>query len=440
MTSVNAAPRSKARARFKIRVGQAVTVVLVYGILAAFIASTYLVVVVGAGSLLASRAGVLVLSVVVAALIAVAFEPVRRQVERRINRLVFGRRASPYEVLADLANRLAETESVQAVLDRMARLLADGTGAEQATVWLSDARGLLVGAGWPATPPVVRVDSLDHLSEAVWPVVHDDELVGALQVIKSHENPITPIEERLITDLAASAGLVLGNQRLNAALTDRADELEASRRRLVNAEDTERRRLERDLHDGAQQEMVALNAHIRGLERLAREERLNEVGDVLSEIAGDLAAALDEIRSLARGLYPPLLEAEGLEEAVKSHAQRSPIAVKVKSGMVGRHPMTIESAVYFVVVEAMTNSAKHASPSRIEITLFEADGFLTVKISDDGVGFEPEHTNNGLGLVNIRDRIEALGGEVQFESATGAGTTVRARIPVIARGSVPDVT
>lgn len=420
------------RTHFRILVGRATAVILVYGILAAFIASAYLVAVVGAGSILSSRAGVLVLSIVVTALVAVAFEPVRRRVERWINRLVFGRRASPYEVLADLANRLAETESVQAVLDRMARLMADGTGAEQATVWLSDARGLLVGAGWPATPPVVRVDSLDHLSEVVWPVVHDDELVGALQVIKSHENPFTPVEERLITDLAASAGLVLGHQRLNAALTDRADELEASRRRLVDAEDTERRRLERDLHDGAQREVVALNADIRGLERLAREEELNEVADVLSETASDLEAAVDEIRSLARGLYPPLLQAEGLEEAVKSHAQRSPIAVEVKSGMVGRHPMTIESAVYFVVAEAMTNSAKHANPAQIEITLFEADGLLMVQISDDGVGFDPEQTDNGLGLVNIRDRIEALGGEVQFESATGAGTTVRARIPVLA--------
>lgn len=428
------------RTHFRILVGRATAVILVYGILAAFIASAYLVAVVGAGSILSSRAGVLVLSIVVTALVAVAFEPVRRRVERWINRLVFGRRASPYEVLADLANRLAETESVQAVLDRMARLMADGTGAEQATVWLSDARGLLVGAGWPATPPVVRVDSLDHLSEVVWPVVHDDELVGALQVIKSHENPFTPVEERLITDLAASAGLVLGHQRLNAALTDRADELEASRRRLVDAEDTERRRLERDLHDGAQREVVALNADIRGLERLAREEELNEVADVLSETASDLEAAVDEIRSLARGLYPPLLQAEGLEEAVKSHAQRSPIAVEVKSGMVGRHPMTIESAVYFVVAEAMTNSAKHANPAQIEITLFEADGLLMVQISDDGVGFDPEQTDNGLGLVNIRDRIEALGGEVQFESATGAGTTVRARIPVLARGNVPDVT
>lgn len=424
------------RTHSRVLVTRAMAVVLVYGILAAFIASTYLVIVVGAGSILASRGGVLVLSGVV----AVAFEPARQRVERWINRLVFGRRASPYEVLGDLANRLAETESAQAVLDQMARLMADGTGAEQATVWLSDARGLLVGAGWPATPPVVRVDSLDHLSETVWPVVHGDELVGALQVIKSHENPITPVEERLITDLAASAGLVLGNQRLNAALVDRADELEASRRRLIDAEDTERRRLEHDLQDGAQREVVALSADIRGLERLAREEGLNEVADVLSEVAGDLEAAVDEIRSLARGLYPPVLEAEGLEEAVKSHAQRSPIAVVVKSGMVGRHPMTVESAVYFVVAEAMTNSAKHASPSRIEITLFEADGLLMVEVSDDGVGFDPEQTDSGLGLVNIRDRIETLGGEVQFESAIGAGMTVRARVPVLARGGVPDVT
>lgn len=437
MTSINAAPSSMSRTHFRILAGRAVAVVLVYGTLAAFIAAAYLVVVVGAVSILGSRAGILVLSVVATVLVAVAFEPVRQRVERWINRLVYGRRASPHEVLADLADRLAETESVQGILDRMARLMAYGTGAEQATVWLSDAHGLVVGAGWPATRSVVRVDSLSQLSDLVSPVAHGDELVGALQVIKSHENPITPVEEHLIADLAASAGLVVGNQRLNAALAARADELQASRRRLVNAEDTERRRLERDLRDGTQQEVVALKAHIRGLERLARDEGINGVADVLSEMAGDLEAAVDEIRSLARGLYPPLLESEGLEVAVRSHAQRSPIPVEVNSEMVGRHPMSVEAAVYFVIAEAMTNAVKHASPSRIEITLSDAEGLLTVNVDDDGFGFDPRQTGDGLGLVNIHDRIETLGGQVQFESAVGAGTRVSARIPILERGSVP---
>ncbi|HEX6222126.1 MAG TPA: sensor histidine kinase, partial [Acidimicrobiia bacterium] len=378
-----------------------------------------------------SRVGILMLSIIATVVVAVSFEPVRRRVERWINRLVYGRRASPYEVLAGLADRLAETESLQGVLDRMARLMANGTGAEQATVWLSDAGGLVVGAAWPATPPVVRVDSLDQMPGLICPVAHDDELVGALQVIKSHESPITPVEEHLIADLAGSAGLVLGNQRLNVALAARADELQASRRRLLTAEDTERRRLERDLHDGTQQEVVALSIHIRRLERLARDEGVNEVGDVLSGIAGDLEAAVDEIRSLARGLYPPLLESAGLEAAVRSHAQSSPIPVEVKSEMVGRHPKTVESAIYFVVAEVMTNAVKHSDSSRIEITLSDTDRQLMAEIADDGVGFDPRLTGDGHGLVNIRDRIEALGGEVHFESAVGAGTRVSARIPIL---------
>ena len=305
MISVNAAPRSLPKTHFRIVAGRAVAEVLVYGTLGAFIGTVYLLVVVGVGSILGSGPGMLELSVVATVLVAAAFEPVHRRVERGINRLIYGRRASPYEVLADLADRLAETESVQEVLNRMARLMADGTGADQTTVWLSDARGLVVGAGWPAIPARIRVDSVDDLVGLACPVVHHDEQVGALQIVKSHGNPITPLEQRLIADLAGSAGLVLGNQRLNVALVAQADELQASRRRLVTAQDTERRRLERDLHDGAQQEVVALTVHIRLLEDMAREGGAEEVADVLSEIAADLEAAVDEIRSLARGSTPP---------------------------------------------------------------------------------------------------------------------------------------
>lgn len=431
MTSVDAVPRSMRMRQLRLVAGRAVAAVLIYGTLAVFIGVVYVGVVVGVGGILGSGAGNLGLSVVATALVALAFEPVRRRVQGWANRLIYGRRASPYEVLAELADRLAETESAQGVLNRMARLVAYGTGAEQAAVWLREADGLVLGASWPQTPPVRQVDSLEQLSGLAFPVLHEGELVGALQAVKAGGNPITPLEQRLIADLAGSAGLLLGNQRLNAALAARADELQASRGRLVHAQDTERRRLESNLHEGAQQEVMALKVQIRLLMQVARGESAEEIADILSEIAGDIQAAVEEIRSLARGLYPPLLESEGLEAAVVSQAQGSPIPVELKSEGIGRHPKEVESAVYFAVAEAMTNAVKHAYPSRIDITLSESDGFLTVDVEDDGVGFDLHQTGDGIGLVNIRDRVQALGGEVDFVSAPGAGTTVAARIPIL---------
>ena len=417
--------------RFRILARRAVVTALVYGAMGGFVAGVYLLTVgIGVG-VVGSGRGVLGLSVIATALGSVTFEPVRRLVQREVNRLIYGRRASPYEILASLADRLAEIESTQDVLGRMARLMADGTGADQATVWLSRERELIAGAGWPARPPTARVESLDELPGLVCPVSHDGEQVGALQVVKSRGSPIAPVEQRLIADLAGSAGLVLGNQRLHAALAHQAEELRASRRRLVRAQDTERRRLERELHDGTEREIVALKAHVLCLEQMAREDGVGEIPDVLSEVAADLDLTIENIRSLARGLHPTALESDGLEAAVMSAARGSPISVEVECEGLGRHPKAVESALYFVVSEAMTNAVKHGEPSLIRVTLSECEGLVSVEVDDDGAGLDTHQVGHGVGLSNIRDRVEALGGEFRLDSAVGGGTRVSARIPMV---------
>jgi signal transduction histidine kinase len=417
--------------RFRILVRRAVVAALVYGAMGGFIAGVYLLTVgIGVG-VVGSGRGALGPSVIATALVAVTFEPVRKRVQREVNRLIYGRRASPYEVLADLADRLAETESTLDVLGRMARLMADGTGADQATVWLSAERGLVAGAGWPAMPKPMWVDSADGLSGLVCPVAHDGEQVGALQVVEFRGSPFTPVEQRLLTDLAGSAGLVLGNQRLNAALSDHAEELRASRARLLRAQDMERYRLEQELHDGTEREIVALQAQVLGLEQTAGDDGVAGISDLLAEVVVDLDHAIEDIRSLARGLYLPVLETEGLEAAVTSAARDFPTSVEVECKGLGRHSKAVESALYFVVSEAMTNAVKHGEPTLVRVRLSECEGYVSVEISDDGAGFDIRQARLGVGLSNIRDRIEARGGEFRLDSAAGFGTTVSARVPSV---------
>jgi signal transduction histidine kinase len=404
---------------------------VVYGILAAFIGMVYVLVVVVVGGALGSRGGSLALAVVATALVAMAFEPLRRRVQRWANRLVYGRRATPYEVLSDLTRRLARTEPSQGILERMARLMAEGTGAEQATVWLADrSRRLTAAAGWPDVPGRSQVATIDDLAGALATVTHDDELVGVLQVVKSRGNPVTPPEQHLLDDLAGSAGLVLGNQRLNAALAARADELQQSRRRLVEMQDAERRRLERDLHDGAQQQVIALKLKIGLAEHAARKQGRPDLAGQLSGLSDEAQTAVDEIRTLAKGIYPPLLESENLVAAIRAQAASAPVPVEISANGVDRYPRDVESAAYFAALEAMTNAVTHGEAKHVAITIDAGPGELSVVVRDDGIGFDQTVVEPGVGLVNIRDRVEALGGELVVTSAEGGGTTLFATIPL----------
>ncbi|MDQ3708744.1 MAG: sensor histidine kinase, partial [Actinomycetota bacterium] len=230
--------------------------------------------------------------------------------------------------------------------------------------------------------------------------------------------------------LAAQAGLVLRNVRLTAELYQRLDDLRASRQRLVAAQDTERRRLERDLHDGAQQQLVALKVKLALAKTLATREHATKAAQVLGRLAGDADDAITTLRDLARGIYPPLLADQGLAVALQAQARKAPLPVTVHADGIGRYPQDTEAAVYFCCLEALQNTAKYASAAHATITLTQHHGALVFTVTDDGVGFDPATTTRGSGLQNMADRLAAHGGTLTIHSAQGQGTTVSGQLPV----------
>jgi signal transduction histidine kinase len=240
---------------------------------------------------------------------------------------------------------------------------------------------------------------------------------------------VTATEERLVHDLAAQAGLVLRNVQLTGELLDHIDQLRSSRQRLVAAQDEERRKLERNLHDGAQQQLVALGMKLRLLRQMLDRD-VDKARPLVEELETQATSALEDLRNLARGIYPPLLADQGLLAALESQARRSVVPVAVDGDHVGRYPREVESAIYFACLEALQNVAKYANASRATITLSGGGGHVAFEVTDDGVGFDPGVTSYGTGLQGIADRVAAAGGEVRIESHPGRGTRVRGRIPI----------
>jgi signal transduction histidine kinase len=411
---------------------------VVFGILAAFITLAYFLVVVGLPALMFGRAAGVesLVPFVAAAVLALVFQPVRRGANRLANRLVYGKRATPYELLSQLSGRLGGAYSVEDVLPRIARLLAEGTGAQQAAVWLHVGEQLRPAAAWPheeapteAVPaPPGELRSLPGADRTV-PVRHQGELLGALAVRMPPAEPLKPTTEKLLEDLAAHAGLILRNVRLTEELKAKLEELQASRQRLVSAQDEERRRLERNIHDGAQQQLVALAVKLNLVETFS-EKSPSRAREMASQAKSELQGALDDLRDLARGIYPPLLADKGLAAALEAQARKAAVPVTIESDGVGRYPQEAEAAAYFCVLEALQNAAKYSQASSVTVRLGHEDGHLVFEVSDDGRGFDPASTPPGSGLQNMRDRLEALGGSVDLASAPGEGTTVTGRIPV----------
>jgi signal transduction histidine kinase len=417
---------------------------LVYSVLAGFVSAVYVGVVVGVGSLFGqAQTENLGLSIVATGIIAVAFQPVKERVQRFANRLVYGKRATPYEVLSEFSERVAETPATDELLARMARILAEGTAARRADVWLKVGHELRPAAAWPADaePPAaleidgdVAIPTIESATMAV-AVRHQGELFGALSVTKPANESLTPTEEKLLGDLGRQAGLVLRNVQLTAELLARLEELRASRQRLIAAQDETRRRLERNLHDGAQQQLVALKVQLSLAEAMV--EDLGDEGRPLLEMLGQLKAqmgdALENLRDLARGIYPPLLAAEGLPSALASQARKASIPIEVQAESVGRYDQEVEAAVYFCVLEALQNISKYSGATSGVLRLEECDGELVFEVRDDGCGFDPTSTARGAGTTNMADRIETLDGTFELHSQPGRGTTVVGRLPVTRR-------
>jgi signal transduction histidine kinase len=402
---------------------------VLYVTVALVLVAMFLVFAYGVGrALIEADPGAIVASVAMGILVWPAVRVARRVADR----VVYGRRATPYEVLTDFSHRLGESYASEDVLPRTAAILGGAVGASRAIVWLR------IGREWRPVgiapvdaerPEPVRStgDRLPELpADAAVEVRDQGELLGALTVSMPANDPMGASKERLVRDLASQAGLVLRNVRL-------IEELRASRQRLVAAQDEERRRLERNIHDGAQQQLVALTVKLRLLEQLAERDP-QQARQMAEQIQADATSALDDLRDLARGIYPPLLADKGLSAALEAQARKSPVPVTVEAGELGRFPQEVEAAIYFSCLEALQNVTKYAEASRVTISFIRRDGLLSFRVADDGVGFDPTSTSHGTGLQGIADRLDALGGTFQVESGIGVGTTVRGTVPAGSEG------
>jgi signal transduction histidine kinase len=411
---------------------------IVYGALAVFITAVYVGIAVGIGTLVGSGGKPnLGLSIVATAIVAVGFQPVRERVQKVANRLVYGKRATPYEVLSQFSERVAESYASDDVLPRMARVLGDGTAAELAEVWLRNGGEMRRAAAFPvdtAMPAAVHFNGVAELAipaaDRSVEVRHQGEVLGALTVTKHRGESLTPIEIKLMDDLAHQAGLVLKNVGLTADLQARLNDLRASRQRLVAAQDDERRRLERNLHDGAQQHLVAIKVKLGLVEMLATRDPEKAKATILA-LKHDADEALETLRDLARGIYPPLLAEKGLAAALQSQAGKATLPVHVDADGVGRYPQETEAALYFCTLEALQNVQKYAQASSATVRLREEGAQLAVEVSDDGRGFDATATTRGAGLTNMEDRLDALGGTLQIQSSPSHGTTLRATVPAL---------
>jgi signal transduction histidine kinase len=393
---------------------------LVFGLLAAFITVVYVAVVAALGSI--TGAGSLLATVIV----AVLFQPASVWARRVANRLVFGERATPYEVMAGFSERVADAVSTEEVLPQMAETAGAGVGGAEVTirVALPDGgerveRWQGPGAGGRTAEPWVTT------------IVHQGEAVATLTVTKPANDPLTPAERGLLEDLGAQAGLAVHNVRLTEELGIRLRELDVqaaalrvSRERLVTARDAQRRGLQRDIQEGPERQLLDIG---RSLDTVTEPEQL----DPLVERAND---TLDGLRDLARGVFPPLLADQGVVPALEAHIRKVGAHTTVEApDLAGRRfDADVEACAYFCCLQAIQNVLRHAgnAPSRVRL---ELDGEeLAFEISDDGPGFDVAHTSRGMGLQIIQDRVDALEGSLAVRS-DGSGTTVTGRIPTAAR-------
>ncbi len=399
---------------------------VVYGALSVGIAIFYVGLAVAPGLALGDQIPVQ-LAVVLTIVAALAFQPLKRWLERRADRWVFGTRVNRYQLLTDFGAQLEATVGLSDLLPRLAETIRQGLGAPWVRVTLP---GSSVEAGSPtgAVGLTVPLERVGDRPGATWRVQGTIECGGKPEGYEL-------VDRELLTTLAGQASTAIANLRLTAELAARLTELERSRARIVAAQDAERRRIERNIHDGAQQEVVALMMKL----RLAR----NQVGrgartaeDAFVELQLDVKELLVDLRELAHGIHPPVLSDGGLVAAVEARTARLPFDVRISappSLRDRRFAEDVEGAAYFVICEALTNVVKHSGAHGTEIELSTTPGNLSVVVHDDGTGFATDDPP-GAGLTNLRDRVEALGGRFSVDAGPGRGTRVLAELPVPVNG------
>lgn len=368
--------------------------------------------------------------VVVAALVGFAVWPAYRLARRLADRVVYGGRATPYEVLAGFADRVGATYAGDDVLQRLVTAVGEGIGAERADLWIDRAGGPVLAATWPPDVPEDQVVGAADERSAAFPIEFNGDPLGRLGARKAPGERMSGTDHKLIANLAAQSGPLLHNVSLTEELKERLADLQGARRRLVTAQDEERRRLERNIHDGAQQQLVALAVKLRLADQLIDRDAA-KAHEALAGLQTDATTALEDLRDLARGVYPPLLADKGLAVALDAQARRSPVPVTVRAEEdLGRFPAEVEAAVYFSSLEAMQNVAKYADAAQVEVEISRINGDLRFSVRDDGRGFDASAASYGTGLQGIADRLAALDGELDVDSEPGHGTTVVGRIPI----------
>lgn len=394
-------------------------------VLAALVMVVYLVVVVGVGSLVGRTGDHPLLPLVAVGLVATLFEPARRRVRRVVDRVLYGRDADAYELLSGLADQLRNAGSIETITDHVAQLVVRGTGAAGARILMHAEQGprQLARAGDVDADPVLQV-----------PVLHDGETLGDLRLYARSRADLAPDAQALVDNVAGTLGTVLRNARLTDALQAQVEALRGSRQRLVHAQDSARRDLERDLHDGAQARLVALRLQV-GLAaaeaaRLPDDQGTARLRDLLEKLGDETDVTIRSLRDLSRGLHPPVLESDGIAAALRAGTRGLPFDVEVAAPDLARFPPPVEAAVYFGCLEAIKNAATHAGARTVRVVLHGAGGWLHFEVADDGAGFDPATVVHGRGLANLEDRLGALDGHLTIWASPSRGTRIVGELPV----------
>jgi signal transduction histidine kinase len=441
--------------------------------LSGVVVTVYVVVVLGLGRTpTSSERSLLLLSMLAAAIAAVLYLPARERLSQFSNRLVYGEREAPDEVLRTFGSRLSRAIPLDELLLQVAESLRKSMGLSSAEIWTGSggqlervvsvpdapharltlkpdeeavvARAGVSGQAWVKVWLAGLLRGREDARVRVAPTTHSGHLLGLIVAVRPEAgDAFRPEDETVLAELARQVGLALHNVALDSALQAsldevrrQAEELRASRARIVAASDAARRQIERNLHDGAQQHLVALAVNLRLVQQLAEADPAT-AKEMLAQLGHDVQDAVQELRSLAHGIYPPLLVDRGLAEALAAAAGRAALPTEVDAAGTGRYPQDVEAAVYFCCLEALQNAGKHAGESATaKVRVWEEAGGLLFEVSDDGAGFDPAaRSTPGAGFVNMGDRVGAIGGSVGVESSPGKGTRISGRIP-LAEGAV----
>jgi signal transduction histidine kinase len=432
------------------------------------VVAVYLVIVLGLGRAPEDEErSILLLSMVAAGIAALLYAPARERLTVFANKLVYGEQRAPDDALRTFGSRLSRAIPLDELLLQLAESLRKSLDLRAAEVWTGSGRLLERSVSVPnrsaiqlrlgeAEEPVVAragvsgpawlsvwlpqlLEGRDGAALRVAPITHSGELLGLIVVERAPgDDTFADDEESALAELARQVGLALHNVQLDSALQEsleevkrQAEELRASRTRVVAAGDAERRRIERDLHDGAQQHLVALAVTVR-LARQIADTDPEQTKAMLDELGGSLQEAVQELRNLAHGIYPPVLMDRGLPAALEAAAGRAALPTDVRAQGVERFPQQTEAAVYFCCLEALQNAGKHAGEgATATVTVRRDPEGLVFEVADTGAGFDMgTGAAKGHGFVNMSDRIGAIGGKLRVESAPGKGTRISGVIPL----------